>query len=98
MTFGLTSATRGAGVDTFGQKMEQFAAGLLGKRHGSPGSPSGQGDQQEQNNNNNNNGGHDANWNGVYEQTPGCTPSADGVALDGSQFWADNCDLGAGGP
>lgn len=24
-----------------------------------------------------------------------CTPS-DGVALEGNQFWADNCDLGAG--
>lgn len=76
---------------------------VFSKRHGGP--PGGPGDwnhggnnngqQQNNNNNNQNNGGHDALWNGVYEQTPNCTP-ADGVATDGNQFWADNCDLGAG--
>lgn len=82
----------GAGEDGWGQK---------NKRHGGPpggGPPSGHKQdqqQQQQQSSNSGDGGHDANWNGVYEQTPNCTP-ADGAATDGNQFWADNCDLGAG--
>lgn len=67
---------------------------LFSKRHG-PGGPGDSNQGGNNNNNQNNNGGHDALWNGVYEQTPNCTP-ADGVATDGNSFWADNCDLGAG--
>ena len=68
----------------------------LGKRGGPPGQWNNQkGGSQQNSNSNNNNGGHDANWNGVYEQTPNCTPAA-GVATDGNSYWADNCDDGAG--
>ena len=40
-------------------------------------------------------GERDSSGNVPYDQTPNCTPAA-GVATDGNQYWADNCDDGAG--